>query len=106
MARLERRAVAARRNIKDAIGTQDSVGVPPGTAAIGVDIGNVVLAVPEYLQKAEHLGRLNACETLDTKSLSELSALDQSTVLALDGEEARAGDFLPKVKAGLVPAPC
>lgn len=95
---------ALRGGVEGVDGGEDGVGVQAGAAIVDVDVGVDVLASPEALCKAEDLGcGICAAGAGLAERFGESGALSESTLGRGQGEEGRAVDFLPEIKAGLVP---
>ena len=95
---------ALRGGVEGVDGGKERVGIQAGAAVVDVDVGVDVLASPEALCKAEDLGcGICAAGAGLAERFGESGALSESTLGRGQGEEGRDVDFLPEIKAGLVP---
>jgi hypothetical protein len=101
-ARLESSRVTRGSRVEDVNASQDRVCILAGSTTTSV--GKSIRAGPVGLEEAENKRGLRS--TVGTR-LSELggkvATLHQSTILDSGGEEGRAVDLFPEVKASLVP---
>ena len=67
---------------------EDWVNIFTGSLCISIDVRGDILAIPEALEEAEDLRSLrDTARALKTKSLSDLLALDQGSMLRLNCEK-------------------
>jgi hypothetical protein len=101
-ARLESGRITRGSRIEDVDAGQDRVCIFAGSTTTSV--GKSIRAGPVGLEEAENKRSLRSTVGARLSELrSKVATLNQSTVLNSGGEERRAVDLLPQVKASLVP---